>query len=289
MRLSRQQLQQFLPTHEAIKAFEDLFLAVRETIPTSVDDSQLGADTAQFMAAQALGQLAEVAQGLSLLLMAPFQQDPQPADYQPTLDLVAQPDAYTPPAIEQIAQQVYDLISAQVLEAVYTPPDPTLGTLAPQNRDNVSITGGAVDNTTIGKTTRSTGAFTTLKANAGMLVDGAAGLGYATGAGAGGTVVQATSKTTGVTINTPTGQVTMNNAALAAGASATFIVTNSQVANVDTVLVNLIGGVSSSANYRVENENTNTGLFRIRVTNISAGSLSEALVIGFSVIKGAVN
>lgn len=289
MRLNRQQLQQFLPSPEAIKAFEDLFTAVRETLPTALDDTSMGADTAQFMAAQALGQLAEIAQGLSLLLMAPFQQDPPPPDYLPTPDPGTPKDCYTPPAIEQIAAQVYDLIAAQVLEAVYTPPDPTLGTLAPQNRDNVAITGGSVNGTPVGATTRAAGAFTTLKANAGMLVDGAAALGYATGAGAGGTVVQATSKTTAVTLNTPTGHVTMNNAALAAGASATFIVNNSLVANVDTVLINLIGGVSSSANYRVENENTNTGLFRIRVTNISAGSLSEALVIGFSVIKGAVN
>lgn len=111
------------------------------------------------------------------------------------------------------------------------------------------------------------------------------GLGYGTGAG--GTVTQATSKSTAVTLNKPTGQITMNNAALAANTAVTFIVNNSLATASDVVIINLVGGVTSSANYRVENENINAGLFRIRVTNISAGSLSEAVVINFAIIKGA--
>jgi len=46
------------------------------------------------------------------------------------------------------------------------------------------------------------------------------GLGYGTGSG--GTVTQATSKTTNVTLNKTNGKITMNNASLGAGASATF-------------------------------------------------------------------
>ena len=111
------------------------------------------------------------------------------------------------------------------------------------------------------------------------------GLGY--GAGSGGTVTQATSKATAVTLNKPSGQITMDAAALAAGASVTFIVNNSTVTYADITTVNLVGGVSSSENYRIENENTNTGLFRVRVTNLSAGSLSESAVLNFCVIKGS--
>jgi hypothetical protein len=50
------------------------------------------------------------------------------------------------------------------------------------------------------------------------------GIGYATGAG--GAVTQATDRTTGVTLSKLTGQITTNNASLAAGAEAEFTVTN---------------------------------------------------------------
>ena len=54
----------------------------------------------------------------------------------------------------------------------------------------------------------------------------------------GGTVTQATNKTTGVTLNTESGQITMNNAALAAAAEVSFTVTNSEIAATDVVVVN---------------------------------------------------
>ena len=44
----------------------------------------------------------------------------------------------------------------------------------------------------------------------------------------GGTVTQATNKTTGVTLNAASGQITMNGAELAGAAEATFTVTNRQ-------------------------------------------------------------
>src|SRR5262249_33804889 len=67
---------------------------------------------------------------------------------------------------------------------------------------------------------------------------GQAGIGYQTGAGAGGTVTQATSKSTGVTLNKITGAITMNAAALAAATSVTFTVTDSSVAATDAVVAN---------------------------------------------------
>ena len=60
-------------------------------------------------------------------------------------------------------------------------------------------------------------------------------VGYGTGAG--GTVTQATSKSTAVTLNTPTGQIIMNNAALAAGASVFFNFNNSVLLNGDVLVV----------------------------------------------------
>lgn len=47
-------------------------------------------------------------------------------------------------------------------------PHPQLGTIAPQNYDNVTITGGQIDNTPIGNTTTSSGKFTTLNATGGI-------------------------------------------------------------------------------------------------------------------------
>lgn len=104
-------------------------------------------------------------------------------------------------------------------------------------------------------------------------------LGY--GVGAGGTVVQATSKSTGVTLNKPSGRITTNNAALAAGASVIFILTNATIAITDEVSVTMLSG----ANYRVDVIDIFNGGCTFRVTNISASSLSDALAFNFKVFK----
>lgn len=106
-------------------------------------------------------------------------------------------------------------------------------------------------------------------------------LGY--GAGAGGTVTQATSKATGVTLNKPSGQITMNNAALAAGASVEFTLNNTFIGGDDCVALSARG----FAGYRVEVRNLSAGVVTVRVTNVSGGSLSDALLINFAVIKGS--
>ena len=103
------------------------------------------------------------------------------------------------------------------------------------------------------------------------------------GAGSGGTVTQATSKSTGVTLNKPSGQITMSNAALAAGASVSFPLTNNKITTSDLLVVN----AATNANYRVETAAVVAGGASIRVTNTTAGSLSDALLINFAVIKGA--
>lgn len=111
-----------------------------------------------------------------------------------------------------------------------------------------------------------------------------AGIGY--GAGAGGTVTQATSKSTGVTLNKVAGVITMNNASLGAGAEVEFIVTNSAVAAVDVPVVALASG-GTAAGYQITVSAVAAGSFKIVVENVSAGSLGEALVINFVVLKGA--
>jgi hypothetical protein len=119
-----------------------------------------------------------------------------------------------------------------------------------------------------------------------VLVTNVAGLGYGTGAG--GTVTQATSKTTGVTLNKPTGQITMNNAALAANTTARFLVTNSIASVTDCIMVTIRDGVTAGA-YLAWVDGTANGSFTMAVRNITAGSLSDAVVLNFSVIKGATS
>ena len=119
-----------------------------------------------------------------------------------------------------------------------------------------------------------------------VLVTNPAGLGYGTGSG--GTVTQATSKSTGVTLNKPTGQITMNNAALAAGASVIFLLTNSLLAATDSVIVQPNYGANSQS-YTAQVTFSGAGGAYIRVTNISGGSLSEAVTLSFAIIKGATS
>lgn len=112
------------------------------------------------------------------------------------------------------------------------------------------------------------------------------GVGYGTGAG--GTVTQATSKATGVTLNKVCGQITMNNAALAAATSVSFTLTNSAIAATDTVIVNIQSAATVDA-YTITVTAVAAGSCRIQLRNESAGSLSEALVLNFAVIKAVTS
>lgn len=107
-------------------------------------------------------------------------------------------------------------------------------------------------------------------------------LGYATGAGA--AVTQQTSKSTGVTINALCGAITMNGAALAAAAEVKFTVTNNQVAATDVPVIG-IKSVGTSGSYLICVSAVAAGSFDITISNASTGSLSQALVINFAIIK----
>lgn len=125
---------------------------------------------------------------------------------------------------------------------------------------------------------RATGAVTTSSPTA--------GIGYA--AGAGGAVTQITSKATGVTLNKTTGAITLNNAALAAGAEATFTVADTSVLAGDIpVAIHASAGTSGAYGVFCSNIVAATS-FDITVSNLSAGSLSEAIVIQFGILRGAI-
>lgn len=109
------------------------------------------------------------------------------------------------------------------------------------------------------------------------------GVGYSTGSG--GTVTQLTNKSTAVTLNKTSGAITMNNAALAANAVVSFVLTNSAIAASDAVLAVIQSGTATVGTYNVWAEKAASGSVNICLRNISAGSLSEAVVIQFAIIK----
>jgi len=109
-------------------------------------------------------------------------------------------------------------------------------------------------------------------------------LGYGTGSG--GTVTQLTSKSTSVTLNKPTGQITMNNASLAAGASVIFAVNNTLITDKDTIIVNINNGANGDK-YDLFVWYITSSVCYLRLKNIHGASLSDALVINFTLIKGA--
>jgi len=104
--------------------------------------------------------------------------------------------------------------------------------------------------------------------------------GYLSGTG---TVTQATNKATGVTLNSPSGQITLNSAALAADTTVSFTLTNSSITANDVLILNHISAGTAGA--YLLNAQSAAGSASINVRNITAGSLSEAIVIGFAVIK----
>ena len=108
--------------------------------------------------------------------------------------------------------------------------------------------------------------------------------GYITGEG--GTVTQATSKATAVTLNKKCGQITMNAAALAAATTVTFVLTNSTIAATDLLVLNHVSGGTAGA--YLLNAQAAAGSASVNVRNITAASLSEAIVIGFAVIKASI-
>jgi len=110
-------------------------------------------------------------------------------------------------------------------------------------------------------------------------------LGYT--AAAQGTVTQATSKSTAVTLNKSAGVITMNNASLATATNATFTLNNNLISANDTVILTIAGGQATAGSYNVFANSLAAGSVSITLRNISGGSLSEAIVVNFALIHCA--
>lgn len=103
-----------------------------------------------------------------------------------------------------------------------------------------------------------------------------------------GTVTQGTSKTTAVTLNAKCGVITTHGAALAASTAVQFTLTNSAISATDVVIANQ-GSGGTAGSYQTHVVSVGAGTSVIRLSNTSAGSLSEAVTINFAVIDTAAS
>ena len=107
------------------------------------------------------------------------------------------------------------------------------------------------------------------------------GFGFNTGQG--GTQSQSSSKSTTVTLDKITGEITTDAAALAANTSVSFTLSNSLIASTDHIIVTHISGGTLGA-YNIT-AIASTGSATITIRNMTSGPLSEALVLKYTVIK----
>jgi hypothetical protein len=137
-----------------------------------------------------------------------------------------------------------------------------------------------IDGGTIGAVTPATVVGTTVYATT--------EIGYSTAAQ--GAVTQLTSKATGVTLNKSAGRITMHDAALAAGAAVSFVLTNNTISINDTIIVNVSSNTTGSAAgaYTTYVSYLAAGSALITLRNLTAAtSYSEAVIINFSIIHCA--
>jgi len=153
------------------------------------------------------------------------------------------------------------------------------------NLPKVDIDGGAIDGTTIGAT-----AVSTIRGSTVLATQGA---GYATGAG--GTVTQLTSRTTGVTLNQACGAITLVAGSLAGHEADEFTLTNSEIAATDVVIVNIKSGADAATRkyYTIAVTSVSAGSCTISIGNNDNGTLpaagTDTLVLSFAVIKGVTS
>lgn len=156
----------------------------------------------------------------------------------------------------------------------------TLGTIGTGTWNATAITDAKIAAALTGKSYA--GSTVTMT---GAITSSGGGVGYATGAG--GTVTQATSKATGVTLSKLCGDITLNAAALAAAAIVSFTLTNTTIAAADVLVLNHVT-TGTRGGYGL-NAQAAAGSALIYVRNNTAASLAEAIVIRFCVVKGALS
>jgi len=112
-------------------------------------------------------------------------------------------------------------------------------------------------------------------------------LGY--GAGSGGTTTQPDTSgkaTTTSAINKASGEIVMDDAALAANTTVSFTLTNGTIGSTSVVIVNHASAGTAGA-YQVTVGAVGTGTCLISVRNVTGGSLAEAIKLNFVVLTAS--
>jgi hypothetical protein len=156
------------------------------------------------------------------------------------------------------------------------------------NRFNAgNNTGGVINRTGLGNSgnTSTTTVYLSgnLDSNGNILLSGATGtFGYTTGAG--GTVGQTGSRSNAVTLNKPTGTITLFTAVLAGNTGTSFTLNNNTISATDMVFVQHVSGGTLGLYNITAGATGSSALIGIR-NNSASASPSEAPVLRFAVIK----
>lgn len=148
-----------------------------------------------------------------------------------------------------------------------------------------AITGGSFAgplNGTVGATTPTTGAFTTVTASTSVLSSGTGGVGYSTGAGA--AVTQLTSRTTSTptTGGDPCGAITLFTTTAVVGTYFSFTVPNTNIAVTDTVVLSVRGATNTYVAFVTAI--TAATSFQITMASV-AGTASDTPIVNFAILK----
>ncbi len=146
-------------------------------------------------------------------------------------------------------------------------------------------TGALVFATSPALTTPDVGAATgtSLTTTGSQLASGTGKQGYATGSGGVVTQGSGSGKATAVTLSKTNGSITMDGTILNANTSVSFTLTNTTIEAGDILVMNHISGGTAGA-YTL-NAQCAAGSAVITLRNVTAGSLTEAPVIRFAVVK----
>lgn len=225
--LDRQTLARLLQNdHQAIVAFEKVLGDVGGAIPSTLEEVAALASMASSMANLALELLAKNSEQLDLI------------SFQPVAVALPHEEDYRPAT--------------------------AFGTIGQQNADSVEITGGSIDGTTIGATSASTGAFTTLTASAAVTLSPANA-----------NVVMAPTGTGVVTIN-PATLGSMDRVAIGATTPAAAAVTTLTASAAVTL---------SPANAAVSLSPTGTGT--VTISPATSGTMNNVAIGGTTPLAGA--
>lgn len=145
-----------------------------------------------------------------------------------------------------------------------------------------TITSGVYSGT-VGASSPSTGAFTTITASTSVLSSGTGGVGYSTGAGVAVTQLTSRTNTTPTTGASKSGAITLFTAAPVLNTYFSFTVPNTAIAVTDTVVLSVRG----ATNTYVSSVTAITAATSFQVTMASVvGIASDTPIVNFAIIKG---